>query len=83
MPVKMMSSDRLTATQLSNPPTTAAPSRGEGNARHHREADSIAEDRRRVAAEAGECPDAQEQLAGAAEDDVESDGVGGKQHSDR
>ena len=81
MPVKITSNDRLTAIQLSAPPITAAPAPASAMLSDHRDADAVAEDRRRVAAEAGQGADAQEQLAGAAEDDVEGDGVGGEQHA--
>ena len=68
MPVKITSSERLTAIQLSAPPMHGRADAGEGHAQQHRDADPIAEDRRRVAAEPGERADAEEQLAGAAED---------------
>ena len=74
-PVKMTSSERRTATQLSSPPTTAASAARQHHAQQHGQPDLVAQDGRPVAADAGERADAEEQLPGAAEDHVERDGV--------
>ena len=81
-PVKITSSERRTATQLRMPPTTAATNAASTRLTSSGTPTAVAEDRRRVAADARQRADAQEQLAGAAEDDVERDRVGGEEQSD-
>ncbi len=52
------------------------------SASDHRQPAAVGEDRRAVPTDPGECATAQEELAGAPEDDVEGDRVAGEQDPD-